>query len=237
MEHNENILNKIRSNIKDFWRLISIEKSKVKDDKYYDITYISLEYYNNKPQFTIECEILDIKAEVRDSLIDFILKTDKEELPSFDVESIIYTQEQQKRLEELRTPTKQYKFDYRQVIEAKKEYSKSFEIGDPVHYNGYFGIITFKHQYRGGNQLWSVKVGDTEHRYVDGVCLRKRKKEDLTNIPIDKKLDKLSTERLLKMYKRSLFINQGRGNLKIKRILNEREHIQKGETKVINHKH
>ncbi len=242
MEHNEDILNKIKSNIRDFYRLISIEKSSSVKDKY-SITYICLEYYNNEPRFTIESELLDLKVEVRDSLIDFILKQNKEELSSFDVESIIYTEEQQKKLEELRNPeqqsffTKLNKYDYRRLVEVKKEYSKSFEIGDPVHYNGHYGIITFKHQYKGGNQLWSVKVGDTEHRYVDGVLFRKRVIEDISNIPIDKELNKLSTERLLKMYKRTLKFNRGIGNSKIKRILNEREHVQKGETKIIKHLH
>ena len=50
------------------------------------------------------------------------------------------------------------------------------------------------------------------------------------NIPIDKELDKLSTEKLLAMYKAMRKRNRGRGDMKIKAILNQREHIQKGET-------
>jgi hypothetical protein len=62
--------------------------------------------------------------------------------------------------------------------------------------------------------------------------LSPRNIEDLSYIPIDKKLDKLDTERLLKMYKRYLKVNKGLSNKKIKRILIERENLNKVENTI-----
>ena len=109
-----------------------------------------------------------------------------------------------------------------------------FEVGDRVHYNHYKGVITFKHTEKDSSkeQRWTVKVNDTEYRYVYGTSIRKRKVEDLSHIPIDKELDKLSTEKLLKIFRKTRV--RGVGNVKIKRILYDREHFQKGETKIKN---
>jgi hypothetical protein len=236
MEYGENILKRIKSALgRQFHRLISINKF---DDLNHKVIYIELDYYNNEPRFSIRHAFFDFKVELRDSRIDFLLLNKKEDLEeTFDVESIIYSEEQRQVLDKLRQSDIENKSVHRILEEVKIEYSKSFNVGDTVYYNNYHGIITFKHQYKSGNQLWSVKTGDTEHRYIKGTLLRKRKVEDLSNIPIDKELDRLSTEKLLKMYKRSLVRNQGIGDKRIKRILNEREHVQKGETKIINHSH
>jgi hypothetical protein len=59
--------------------------------------------------------------------------------------------------------------------------------------------------------------------------------EDLSHIEIDKELNKIPTDKLLKMYRKGMKVNCGRGDIKIKRILNDREHIEKkGEVKIIN---
>jgi hypothetical protein len=238
MEYSENILKRIKSALgRQFHRLVSIEKF---DKLNHKVIYIELDYnpYTNEPRFSIKHAFFDFKVDLRDSLIDFLLSSKKEDLEqTFDVEGIIYSEEQRRVLDKLRKSDSETKSAYKILEDTKIEYSKSFNIGDTVYYNNYHGIITFKHQYVKGNQLWSIKAGETEHRYVKGTLLRKRKVEDLSNIPIDKELDKLSTEKLLKMYKRSLVKNKGIGNKKIKRILNEREHVQKGETKIINHEH
>jgi hypothetical protein len=237
MEYGENILKRIKSAIgRQFHKLVSIEKF---DELNHKVIYIELDYnpYTNTPHFSIKHAFFDFKVELRDSRIDFLLSNKEDLEETFDVESIIYSEEQRKVLDRLRQSDIENKFAYRILEEVKIEYSKSFNVGDTVYYNNYHGIITFKHQCKSGNQLWSVKTVDTEHRYVKGTLLRKRKVKDLSNIPIDKELDRLSTEKLLKMYKRSLVRNQGSGDLKIKRILNEREHVQKGETKIINHSH
>jgi hypothetical protein len=34
------------------------------------------------------------------------------------------------------------------------------------------------------------------------------------------------------MYRRKMKVNKGRGDIRIKRILQDREHVQKGETKI-----
>jgi hypothetical protein len=238
MEYGENILKRIKSALgRQFHRLVSIEKF---DELNHKVIYIELGYnpYTNEPHFSIKYAFFDFKVDFRDSRIDFLLSNKKEDLEeTFDVESIIYSEEQRKVLDRLRQSDIEIKFAHRILEEVKIEYSKSFNVGDTVYYNNYHGIITFKHQCKSGNQLWSVKTGDTEHRYVKGTLLRKRKVEDLSSIPIDKELDRLSTEKLLKMYKRSMVRNRGIGSKKIKRILNEREHVQKGETKIINHVH
>jgi hypothetical protein len=59
------------------------------------------------------------------------------------------------------------------------------------------------------------------------------KKEDLSKIEVDKELNKLSTLKLLKMYKKSLKRGRGLGNKKIKRILYDREDISNREIKKI----
>lgn len=110
------------------------------------------------------------------------------------------------------------------------EYSENFKIGQKVFYNGQKGIISFKHEHKDGVcQRWSVKVKETEYRRVYGTELLARVQTDLSHIKVDKDLDKLSTEKLLKMYRRKMKVNRGRGDIRIKRILQDREHIQKGE--------
>jgi hypothetical protein len=236
MEYGENILKRIKSAIgRQFHKLVSIEKF---DELNHKVVYIEFDYtYTNKPHFSIKHAFFDFKVDLRDSRIDLLLSNKEDLEETFDVESIIYSEEQRKVLDRLRQSYIENNCAYRILEEVKIEYSKSFNVGDTVYYNNYHGIITFKHQYKSGNQLWSVKTGDTEHRYVKGTLLRKRKVKDLSSIPIDKELDRLSTEKLLKMYKRSLVRNRGIGDRRIKRILNEREHVQKGETKIINHLH
>ena len=228
-------MNRIKSALYGFHKLLSIEKF---DELNHKVYYIKIDYYNNVPRFTVEHAFFDLKVELRESRINSILKEKGSiDIDPFDVESIIYTEEQLKRLSDIRNEKICTNF-HEELKSIKIDYSKSFKVGEPVYYNGYHGIITFKHQYTKETiQLWSVKIGETEHRYVKGSVLRKRMIEDLSKIPIDEKLNKLSTERLLKMYKAGMKLNRGNGDEKIKRILNEREHIKKGESKTIIHLH
>lgn len=117
----------------------------------------------------------------------------------------------------------------------QKEYSGQFYVGQRVWYKNTPGIITFKHADNKDSEVtrWTVTVKDTEFRYVSGTSITNRKQRDLSNFPIDPELNKLSTEKLLKMYKKSQKRNKGEGNLKIKRILNDREHIGSKEKKII----
>ena len=238
MEYGENIMNRIKSALYGFHKLLSIEKF---DDLNHKVYYVKIDYYNNEPRFNIEHAFFDFKVELREARINSILK-DKEylDIDTFDVESIIYTEEQIKKLSDIRAEKVNICCNnfHEELKSIKIDYSKSFKVGEPVYYKGYHGIITFKHQYTKETiQLWSVKIGETEHRYVKGSVLRKRMIEDLSKIPIDENLNKLTTERLLKMYKASMKLNHGNGDEKIKRILNEREHIKKGESKTIIHPH
>lgn len=112
----------------------------------------------------------------------------------------------------------------------RQDWASKFSIGDRVKFRGKLGVITFKHTIKdGGIQDWSVKVGGCEWRYVPGDKLVLTGKENLSYIDVSgleyKRLDKLSTERLLKMYRRSLKVSRGRGNKLIKRILYDRENL------------
>lgn len=237
MEYGENIMNRIKSALYGFQKLLSIEKF---DDLNHKVYYVKIDYYNNEPCFLVEHAFFDFKVELREARINSILKEKGSiDIDTFDVESIIYTEEQFKKLSDIRSGKKNSHTNFGEELKSIKiDYSKSFKVGEPVYYNGHHGIITFKHQYTKETiQLWSVKIGETEHRYVSGCVLRKRTIEDLSKIPIDEKLNKLSTERLLKMYKAGMKRNRGMGSERIKRILNEREHIKKEESKTIIHPH
>jgi hypothetical protein len=248
MKYSQRIIDLVSMNVKDLHKILSIEKF---DDNKHIAHFIKISMYNHEPSFLVDYTYLDIKAEIRNSLIEDLLDNkgdDQEE--TFDVESIIYSDEQLKRLEELRSdevktwrnivvpPEINFKEEIRQV---KMEWANSFSVGETVYYKGYHATITFKHQRNEeeGYQLWSVRVGDDEYRYVCGTKLSKRKVENAKPLapkdkrPEDKRLEKLSTERLLKMYKAGMKRNRGIGNSAIKRILDEREHVKKGEGKTI----
>ena len=250
MEHSKRIEDLVRSRVSGFHKLLSLEPQ----EGTYIAHYIKISTYNHEPSFLVDytyLDYLDVKAEIRNSLIEDLLNSKGEDLEeTFDVESVIYSDEQQKRLEELRSgKTKTWRdimvppeINFKEEIhKAKAEWAESFAVGDPVYYKGYHATITFKHQQNkeNGIQLWSVRVGDDEHRYVCGTKLSKRKvkkTEPLTEKekrPDDKRFEKLSTERLLKMYKAGMKRNRGMGNPAIKRILDEREHVKKGEGKTI----
>ena len=232
----EVILEKVKSQDRYAKKILSIEKHEDKNR----ISYIAFGInYMYEPEFMVKHITIDLKVEIRDFKIDELLNSLSSvgTYDDFNVEEIIYTDEQLEKLRELRgekEKSSNYWTNHNELNKFKKEYSDNFNVGEPVYYKNSHGIITFKHKTKDNkrNSLWSVKVNDTEFRYVDGTRLSKRTIKDLSNIPIDKELDRLSTEKLLKMYKKSRV--RGIGDSRIKRILNEREHIQKGDTKIIN---
>lgn len=206
------------------------------EDDLYAVDFIScVEYHETTPpSFNAHTTKIRLKSEMRDHRIDDILNFDLT-LNDFDVEDIIYTDEQRERLEKLRSQTNKVS-KWTALSEVKKEYSEKFEVGQRVWYKHAPGIITFKHSDKSEEQItrWSVKVNDTEFRYVDGTDLLKREApRDLSHIKVDPELNRLPTDKLLRMYKSKRNRNKGVGNLKIKRILQEREHIQSGETKIV----
>ena len=139
-------------------------------------------------------------------------------------------------MEKLRNPKhSNVRSGWIELKKIKKEYSDSFKLGQKVWYKNAPGIITFKHSDKEDEDLsrWSVKCNDTEFRYIDGTKLLERTERDLSYVPIDPELNKLPTEKLLKIYKSRRKRNKGVGDLRIKRILKDREHIQKGEDKVV----
>lgn len=242
LEVPKELLDYLKEENRDFHALVDIKPYDGYTDKTHSIDYISVEYYRDSepPRISYKTIYMDLKSILRECKINTFLAF-KEPETDFDVESVIYTPAQRDRLSILRkeadktivtASTRVYGFS--ELRKTRLEYSQSFEVGDRVHYNHYKGVITFKHAEKDSSkeQRWTVKVNDTEYRYVYGTALRKRKVEDLSHIPIDKELDKLSTEKLLKIFRKTRV--RGVGNVKIKRILYDREHFQKGETKIKN---
>lgn len=213
------------------WNLLSYDKELEESIRHdYYIRYIKSTQLNDKTphvfQYVSESMKIDISV-LRDSKIDFILNS---KCPEFDVESIIYSDKEMGILNMLRG-----KNGLVCLSKIKKEYSETFSIGDKVWYKEQPGVITFKHvdigwvaKIKDNNEptRWTVVSNGIETRYVFGTKLVKREVEKLENIEIDEKLNKLSTERLLKMYRSSLKVNKGNGDIKIKAILNKRENIK-----------
>jgi hypothetical protein len=227
------IIEKVKSKSNGFHSILDIRPTD--DIDLYNIDYLEVVYWkDNPPEFRYSTLTnVNLKSDVRDMKIEFLLNSEPE--PDFDVESIIYTPGQRDRLRQLRkeanlvtaSPTVH---GWAAVKKVQMQYSENFEIGQKVFYQGQKGVISFKHEHKDGvSQRWSVKVKDTEFRRVYGHDLLPRVQSDLSHIKVDKELDKLSTEKLLKMYRRKMKVNKGRGDIRIKRILQDREHIQKGE--------
>ena len=185
------------------------------------------------PVFTIKSTNLNLKVQIRDYKIQELLNSIGE-VSDFDVEDYIFSDEEREKIHKLRNEKVSLN-SWTELVNARKEYSESFNVGDRVWYNEGAGFITFKHADKDETDVtrWSVKVKDIEYRYVYGTELTTRKVEDLSYIKIDPELNKLSTEKLLKIYKRKRDRNQGRGDINIKRILQDREHVQKAPNKVV----
>lgn len=192
-----------------------------------------MSYRDDKsPVFQYRWCRLDLRQDLREFKINELLNSDDEEPKSeLQLDESLYNDKQLEKIKKLRAESKNQKSKNKTIKDCKIEWANQFKVGDPVYYKGHHAIITFKHQMKSDlqPQEWSVKTGNTEYRYVTGALLRPREIEDLSYVKIDKKLDKLSTERLLKMYKRSLKVNKGVGNKAIKRILIERENLNKIE--------
>ena len=235
MEISETLLERLKSEIPGYKSTISINTTNYDKDTY-RVSYIEVDFFKtNAPIFSYSTKDMNLKSEIRDMMIDKILNSKRPET-DFDVESIIYTEEQREKLYRLRNEANDRMYGFDELERVKKEYSDSFSIGQKVYYNNGLGIITFKHENKNNKeQYWSVKVENTEYRYIPGTRLLNRVSEDLSYIEVDKELDKLSTVKLLKRYKRQMRLNKGKGDLKIKRILQDREHIEKkGEVKIVN---
>lgn len=232
--------NYFRNNIDKYCIAYLVEKN----NNTYKVDYIIKEENGIKPiSFLPRSGYFNLTNFERDLKISQFLEST---VNDFDVEEIIYTEEQRKKIANLRKNsqiiTNGY---YHEKLKLEIEYSKSFEEGQKVWYKGQPGIITYKHYTKNKKKYnwaqgilyetepisrFTVKVRNIEHRYVEGTQLLKRIPEKLDNVPIDENLNKLSTEKLLKMYKAKRNKNYGRGDEKIKVILNQREHIQNGDS-------
>ena len=214
-EYNKTLLN-----------IVGVRRAITADSNLWQIDFISsTKREKQSPLIQLEAYIVDIKVEIRDMILSNLIN---EKEVYFDVEEIIYTKEQREKIKLLRGEQDIYSY-YTDGFKAKEDilikYSKDFSIGDKIYYKKSPGVISFKHQEKDRYQTWSVIVNEIEYRYVYGTFLAKREVKDISYVEIDPKLNKLSTEKLLKMYKRHMKLFYGRGNLAIKRILNDRENI------------
>ena len=223
MEYSDEFIELVKQKIDNCYDVIEIKPSTHPGN--YFVSYISIDSYGEKhtPLFERKFKLMELKSEMRDSRIDQILNS---EYSDNSIENKIYTPEQLEKLHKLRMVKN---IDVRLNI-VLKEYSESFSVGDKIWYKEQPGFITFKHADKSEDipTRWSVKINDTEFRYVSGVSLVIRKVSDISEVPIDPELNKLSTRRLLLMYRRNMKKNKGKGNIRIKRILKDREHIQNG---------
>lgn len=224
----------LKDRINDFYKLISIEPN----NGNHTIRYVSLSYGSDRtPRFNSASCTLNLTQAFRDKAISEIL-TVKEEKEQFQLDESFLTQEQIEKLDKLRNIQNVSRWSYEVLNECKVDWANQFKVGDRVNFNGSFGIITFKHEMKSKNpQEWTVRSNGVEYRYVSGALLTVNKKQDLSMIEVDKELDKLSTIKLLKMYKSSLKRGRGLGNRKIKRILYDREDLtNKNPSKIVNYR-
>lgn len=225
----------LKSLIKDFFKLIHIRPN---EDGRHTVKYVSFSFGNNRvPMFVISHCTLNLTQFFRDINISQILES-KTEKSKLQLDESFLTEKQIERLNKLRDNTPSVS-EYNILRACEVEWANQFNVGDRVNFNGAYGIISYKHQMKSTDfpQEWTVKSNGVEYRYVSGAFLTPNKKEDLSKIEIDKELDKLSTIKLLKMYKKSLERGRGVGNKKIKRILNDREDLTNNKiTKIVNYR-
>jgi hypothetical protein len=211
----------LKNKITGLYKLVSIKKE---DYDLHKVTYIELSYKDDKsPVFQYTWCRLDLRQDLREFKINELLNNE-EPKSELQLDESLYNDQQLEKINKLRFESKNKKSKNKTIKDCRIEWANQFKVGDTVYYKGRHAIITFKHQMKSDlqPQEWSVKTGNTEYRYVTGALLRPRKIEDLSYITLNKELDKLPTERLLKMYKRSLKVNKGIGNKAIKRILKEK---------------
>lgn len=220
--------------ISGFYKLISIEPT----NENHTIRYVSLTYGSDRtPRFAAASCTLNLTQVIRDKAISEIL-TIKNEKEQFQLDESLLTQDQIEKLDKLRNVQSLTRWYSDVVRECKVDWANQFKVGDRVNFNGNYGIITFKHEMKSKDpQEWTVRSNGVEYRYVSGALLTINKKQDLSMIEVDKELDKLSTIKLLKMYKSSLKRGRGLGNRKIKRILYDREDLtNKNPSKIVNYR-
>jgi hypothetical protein len=168
----ESIIEKVKSLTTGFHSIIDIIPTDSID--LYNIDYVAITYCNNEaPEFRYNTlSNVNLKLEIRDMKIDYLLNSETE--PDLDIESIIYTPGQRDRIRQLRKEANLVTASRTvngcgAVKKIKMQYSKNFEIGQKVFYQGQKGIISFKHEHKDGvSQRWSVRVKDTEFRRVYG---------------------------------------------------------------------
>jgi hypothetical protein len=227
-----NIEHYLKNQIKDFYKLVEVIPN---SNGTHTVKYIGLSYgMDRTPLFGSLSHTLNLTQILRDMAISEILTVRKEK-SQLQLDESFLTEEQIEKIDKLRGVQKSFFRNLEILNQCKIEWSNQFKVCDRVNFKGHYGIITYKHQMKSKKtpQEWTVRSNGFEYRYVSGTLLSLNKKEDLSKIEVDKELNKLSTIKLLKMYKKSLKRGRGLGNKKIKRILYDREDISNREIKKI----
>ena len=105
---------------------------------------------------------------------------------------------------------------------SEEEYINSFKVGDRITYKNMRGFITYKHT--GDEPKFTINIKDTYYKYVPGIHIFKREKQDLSNVVVPDDIKKLSTHELLSKLKRSQ--KTGCSPQILKAELQKREHIK-----------
>ena len=71
------------------------------DNIQYRIEFIAIEWRDRKPNFSIEYQNLNLRVQIRDSKIQELLNSIGKETSDFDVEDIIYSEEEREKLHKL----------------------------------------------------------------------------------------------------------------------------------------
>lgn len=97
----ESLHNWIKSQIPNCQEITDIKKI---DNQEYKITFIHTEYSKDfKPKFTIQTKTLNLQVQMRDAKIEHILNSiQSDPIPEFDVENIIYSDQEKEILNRLR---------------------------------------------------------------------------------------------------------------------------------------
>ena len=165
MKISPEIIKHIKSNIPELHKVLDIVPNK---NKRYTVHYISISQWgNNAPKFYSSLKEMNLRIQMRDSLIEELLSCIGEYKPEFDIEDVIYTEEQRSKLESLRNPVT--KVDtWKELKKVKKEWSESFKLGQKVYYNNNHGLITFLHTQKEDDDFsrYTIKCNDIEYLYT-----------------------------------------------------------------------
>jgi len=201
----KNFIEKNEEMVKMVKRIIDVNMAKTRDgiDRIW-VSAIVKDKFNIEKLSGFEYDINAITKANRSFLIKNIVSESSSE-------SEIYTDEQMKKIEQLRFE-REYEKNLRTEKQAKLDKENSFEIHQKVFFNDMPGIITFVGDInKNGIRKYTVKLQDNqEHRFVAGEYLKERKQRDHIKPPTDptqlkvfnhnvERFEKMDTKRIIKI--------------------------------------